>query len=137
MFIKKNPNWFISYHSQDQYGFTVLTCVEDERPEMPIIIWPKSDDEGKACGAGTSLKKILASLGITATENCSCNAMAAKMDAIGPDECEKIMEEILDWLRDQAQARGLEKFYFRPAVRIAVRQAIKKARKQIARGECS
>jgi hypothetical protein len=137
MFIRNNPNWFISYHSQDQYGFTVLTCVEDERPETPIVIWPKTDDEGKPCGAGQELKAILASIGITSTENCSCNAMAAKMDAIGPDECEKIMEEILDWLHEQAKARQFEKFFFRPAVKIAVKQAIKRARKKLANGKCS
>lgn len=137
MFIKKNPNWFISYHSQDQYGFTVLTCVEDERPEMPIIIWPRSDDEGKPCGPGSELRDILKSLGIESTPTCSCNAFAAKMDAIGPDGCEAIMDEILDWLSDQAKARGLEKFFFRPAVKIAVKQAIKRARKKLANGKCS
>jgi hypothetical protein len=47
------------------------------------------------------------------------------------------MEEILDWLHDQAKARGLEKFFFRPAVRIAVKQAIKRARKKLANGKCS
>jgi hypothetical protein len=137
MFIKKNPNWFISYHSQDQYGYTVLTCVEDERPETPIVIWPKSDDEGLPCGVGQSLKKILKFFGIEASATCACNAYAAKMDALGPDGCEAIMDEILDWLHEQAKARSLEKFYYRPAVKIMVRQAIKKARKQIANGECS
>ena len=47
------------------------------------------------------------------------------------------MIRALDWLHEQAKARGLEKFFFRPAVKIAVRQAIKRARKKLANGKCS
>jgi hypothetical protein len=96
-----------------------------------------SDDEGQPCGAGQELKSILKSLGIEASEQCSCNAFAAKMDEQGPDKCEEEIEQILDWLKEQADARKLSKFFFRPAVKIAVKQAIKRARKKLAKGLCS
>ena len=137
MFLKKNPQWFIAEHSQDQYGYTVLSCVEDDRPPTPIIIWPKSNDAGGPCGAGQELKAVLKKLGIESSPTCSCNAYALKMDHDGPDACEENMEQILDWLKEQAESRGLGMFYVRPAVRIAVRHAIKKARKKLASGECS
>jgi hypothetical protein len=137
MFIKKNPEWFIAEHSQNQYGFTVLSKVQDDRPETPIVIWPKSDDAGASCGAGSELRNILKKLGIESSPTCACNAYALQMDNDGPDACEARIESILDWLKSQADSRNLGAFFVRPAVRFAVQRAIKTARKKIAKGECS
>jgi len=52
------------------------------------------------------MKKMLARVGITATESCQCNAHAAQMDAWGPDECVKRKPEIIGWLREEASSRG-------------------------------
>ena len=137
MFIKNNPEWFIVEHSQEQYGFTVLSKVQDERPETPIVIWPKSDDKGGPCGAGQELKAILKKLGIESSPSCGCNAFALQMDNDGPDACEARIEEIVDYLKTQADSRNLGAFFVRSAVRFAVQRAIKTARKKIAKGECS
>jgi hypothetical protein len=59
------------------------------------------------------------------------------MNAKGPDWCEENIEEIIDFLKAQAESRKLGHLFFRPAVRLLVRQAIKRARKKIANGECS
>jgi hypothetical protein len=95
-----------------------------------------TDDEGKPCGAGSSLKEILKMIGIESTPDCSCNRYAAKMDADGPDVCEQNIEEILTWLKKEADNRGLGAVYVKPFVKMAVMRAIKKARKKIASGEC-
>ena len=137
MFVKTNPEWFVALHSEACYGLTVLSCVEEERPEEPIRPWPVSDDEGNPCGVGTEIAKILSSIGIESTPTCACNAMKARYDAIGPDKCEEEIEKILDWMHEQAVARKLEHFFVRTAVRMAVQLAIRRARKKIKKGICS
>ena len=56
---------------------------------------------------GTQLKAILKDwLGIEATPTCSCNAMARKMDALGPDWCEgEGMASILEVMRAEHAKR--------------------------------
>ena len=59
-------------------------------------------------GPGTELKRLLKDwLGIEATPTCSCNSMAARMDALGPDWCESDagMAEILGVMRDEHAKR--------------------------------
>ena len=80
-----------------------------------------------AAGAGTELKKLLASVGITATPNCSCNARALEMDRNGVEWCESNIDTIVGWLREEAEKRGLP---FLDAVgRLLVRRAIRNARR--------
>ena len=78
-------------------------------------------------GPGTELKKLLATVGITATPDCSCNARAAQMDRQGCDWCEANIDTIVGWLREQAEARGLP--FLDVAGRMLVRRAIRNARR--------
>lgn len=136
IFLRDNPQWFVAYHTHDNYGMTVLSTVEEERPEHPITPWPMSDDNGEPCGVGQEIKKLLAYIGITSTPTCGCNAYAAKLDMDGPDLATDNIEEILDWMHEQAKQRELEKFFVRSAVRLMVQLAIKRARKALAKGTC-
>lgn len=135
MFVKTNPEWFVVYHTEAQYGMTILSKVQEDRGTV-MTPWPMTDDEGRPCGSGAELKKILKMIGIESTPDCSCNRYAAKMDADGPDLCEENIESTLDWLKEQAESRGLGALFVRPFVKMAVMRAIKKARKKIASGEC-
>jgi hypothetical protein len=59
-------------------------------------------------GPGTELKTLLKKwLGIEATPTCSCNRMAARMDALGPEWCESDagMTEILGVMRAEHAKR--------------------------------
>lgn len=87
-------------------------------------------------GAGTELKRLLREwLRITPTEGCSCNAMAARMDALGPDWCESDagMAEILRVMRDEHTKRWADgrtripwtDFVATKLVRLACRRARK------------
>lgn len=78
------------------------------------------------CLAGTALKALLATIGITADNNCSCNARAAEMDARGCDWCEANLDMIVGWLREEATNRGLP--FLDAAGRLLVRRAIHNAR---------
>lgn len=84
-------------------------------------------------GPGTELKKLLAKAGITATENCSCNSRARRMDeneAREPGWCEAHLDEIVGWLREEATKRKLP--FLDAAGRMLVRRAIKNARRAAA-----
>jgi hypothetical protein len=84
-------------------------------------------------GPGTELKALLKYIGIVATPNCSCNARAAEMDrreAETPGWCAENIETILDWLKEQADARGLP--FVRMGAKVLVRRAISNARKKAA-----
>lgn len=86
-----------------------------------------------AAGPGTELKALLKYIGIVATPNCSCNARAAEMDrreAETPGWCAENIETILDWLKEQADARGLP--FIRMGAKVLVRRAISNARKKAA-----
>ena len=85
--------------------------------------------DANSCGPGAELKKLLARIGITSAPGCSCNRVAAEMDAWGADECEKPerQEYILAAMRENAEKRGLP--FLDAAGRFLIRRAIKNARK--------
>ena len=92
--------------------------VSDAQPDPP------------AHGPGTELKKLLARVGIVATDSCPCNARAAEMDRQEqqtPGWCEANLDTIVGWLREQAEARGLP--FLDAAGRLLVRRAIANARR--------
>jgi len=86
-------------------------------------------------GPGTELKSLLASwpFRIVATADCKCTSRAAYMDAKGCDWCESEegMAEIMGFLREAAEERGLP--FVDIAARLLVRRAIANARKAEAR----
>lgn len=81
-------------------------------------------------GPGSALKRLLGRLGIEATPNCSCNARAETMDANeakNPGWCEAHLDEIVGWLREEAEKRGLP--FIDAAGKLLVRRAIRNARR--------
>jgi cephalosporin hydroxylase len=135
-FLTDNPEWFVAEHNEAQYGMTVLSRLESDRPTQPIKPWPKTDKDGQPCGCGTNLKAWLKKIGIVASEGCSCNRRAKAMDDQGPEWCENNIEIILDWLSEEANNRKLGGVFFRPAVKLVVQRAIAKAKKDQAAGNC-
>ena len=78
-------------------------------------------------GPGTELKRLLKTIGITTTPNCSCNARARVMDGNGCDWCEANVDTIVGWLREEATKRRLP--FVDVAGRLLVKRAIRNARK--------
>lgn len=78
-------------------------------------------------GPGTELKKLLGRLGFHATSQCACNKHASQMNDWGPDVCLQRIEEIIQWLREAAAARGLP--FLEPVARLVVHRAIKSSRR--------
>ena len=78
------------------------------------------------CGPGCQLRRTLAWWGIRDDGKCGCDSFAAKMDAWGPDECWKRIEEIVEHLRQAAEKKGLP--FIATAARIMVGRAIEAAK---------
>jgi hypothetical protein len=97
----------------------VATCRRTTEPETQSRPLP-----------GTALKSLLATIGITAAPNCSCQRHAAEMDARGCDWCEDNLDTIVSWLREEATKRGLP--FIDAAGRLLVRRAISNARRAAA-----
>jgi hypothetical protein len=76
---------------------------------------------------GTELKKLLSWFRISDEAGCQCASRALIMDAWGPDETERRMEEVVGWLREAASQRGLPFLDF--AARVVIRMAIHNARR--------
>lgn len=94
---------------------------------------PQAVQAGVTAGPGTELKKLLARVGIKAQPDCSCNARASTMDqaeAREPGWCEAHIDEIVGWLREEAEKRGLP--FLDVAGRMLVRRAIRNARRAAA-----
>lgn len=77
---------------------------------------------------GTELKKLISWFYSPDKKKCKCATRIAKMNKWGPDKCEQKMETILRWLRHSAAIAKMP--YFRPAVLLLVRKAIKNSRSQ-------
>lgn len=75
---------------------------------------------------GSELKKLLARFGFF-SGSCACDARATEMDVRGPDWCEKNIDTIVGWLREEAEKRMLPFAAF--AAEILIRRAISKARR--------
>jgi len=95
-------------------------------PRQPAKAAVAAPPPPPASGPGTELKKLLGRFGIKSTPNCSCNARAAQMDVWGPDECERRLDEIVDWLGEEAQRR--KRLFSRLVAAQVVKLAIRRAR---------
>lgn len=86
-----------------------------------------------ATGAGSELKRVLAGwpFYLVAEPDCTCHAMAARMDEMGCDWCasDEGIDEILATLRENAAKRGLP--YMEAAARMLVKRAISTARAKL------
>ncbi len=79
-------------------------------------------------GPGTELKALLKWLRMAITPDCTCEAHARKMDREGPDWCEQHLDEIVGWLRKEAERRRLP--FLTPIARRIVMTAIGRARRK-------
>jgi hypothetical protein len=108
-----------------------MWTIDVDHPAFPRVSRLPEPQPLPTSGPGTELKKLLAGwpFYITASPDCSCNRVAAEMDAWGPEECEKPERQdyILAAMRGNAEKRGLP--FLDAAGRFLIRRAIKNARK--------
>lgn len=79
---------------------------------------------GRRGGPGAVLKRLLSTFGVVSAAGCSCDAMAAKMDFLGPEWClsRHGFDEIAASLERAARDRGFP--FCRLAARLLVIAAV-------------
>lgn len=118
-----------AYPATKKHGYIPPAMLHAAVDEMLASVSPSSS-ASKSDGPGTELKKLLAKIGITPTPTCSCNARARQMDvqeSREPGWCEAHLDEIVGWLREEAEKRNLP--FVDIAGRMLVRRAIRNARR--------
>jgi hypothetical protein len=92
-FVESDDNpWFVAWHTETQYGLTVLGRREEDRPAQPIEPWKR--------GPGSELKLMLRALSINPPAHCDCNKKAAQMDKWGVEGCMAHRDEIIGWMQE-------------------------------------
>jgi len=82
-------------------------------------------------GAGKELHALLARIGQKMKPGCKCNERMGIMNRNGPDWCELHREEIVGWLKEEAERQGTSWGPAKQAVAwVIVGRAIKRARKR-------
>ena len=81
-------------------------------------------------GPGTEIKKILSRIGIEAKRGCKCNDRSRHIDymeSIEPGWTERNIENILDWMQEEAKKRKLP--FVRAGAKLLVKLAIRRVKK--------
>jgi len=82
---------------------------------------------------GSHISRLLERLSIANLPGCKCKSRAKYLDRVGADWCEQNIETIVEWLKEEATARGLP--YLSTVGRMLVRRAISNARKEAERAK--
>lgn len=99
-FLKANRDWFVYWHTDNQYGLSVLGRLPQDKPATPIRFWPKG------YGPGSELKAILSGLGVNPAPSCDCNAKARQMDEWGVEGCREHLDEIVQGIKENQERWG-------------------------------
>ena len=108
------------------------TCIEIITTQLPIVCCRKPSPRRMAAiqhGVGTQLHRLLGAFGIHPTKDCQCKSCAAKMNRLGPNWCEANIDEIVDWMQEESEARSVPFSRFVAAVFVKI--AIRKARRRL------
>lgn len=82
---------------------------------------------------GHHLSILLGSFSIKPINGCKCKSRSKYLDALGADWCEQNIETIVEWLKEEAAARGLP--FISTVGRMLVRRAISTARREAERAK--
>ena len=144
---EKTASWIKLCRRDQAAHFEALSRGEEPKPSL-WIHWEEGHGPGQArpepatealrdnsCrpsgGAGMELKLLLRKFWIVAHPNCKCGQRAREMDANGIEWCEGHVEEITDWLEEEARNRPVAGLMFtRAGANVLIRRAIKNAKRK-------
>jgi len=89
-------------------------------------LFPKTLEQNPN-GPGSILTRMISTLGIKSSSNCSCRKHALEMNEKGPEWCEQNIDTILGWLKEESLKRGLP--FIESVARLMVNAAISKSKK--------
>lgn len=108
-------------------AFDIIRRIDELMAHRRPVALSLPPDPAPQPGPGTELKKLLRRFGVVSSPDCRCEAMAARMNALGPDGSAEIIDEIIATMREEATRRGLP--WIEAAARLLVKRAIANARK--------
>ena len=130
--IEKTAHFVLLCHTRPEY-FQAWELGIGPRQRAPIAEVPVAIRKPRP---GAELQKIIAWwqkrfpwFDLSEKPGCNCGSVRAWMDSIGPDGCEKKIEQILDKLQAEAKKRKLTIPFQRTWARMMVKSAIRRARK--------
>lgn len=115
--------------TQEQIEDGLKQLLGSEPAKYLRSLFPRTMEEDPN-GPGTTLSKMIKSLGIVMSDSCSCRRHALEMNAKGNDWCEQNIDTIVGWLKEEANRRGLP--FVDMIGKLMVGRAIKKSRKLLA-----
>jgi hypothetical protein len=104
-FLAANPQWFIAHHASHNFGLTIVSKHDGDRPQTAIADQAAAAIPRKTApdhGPGTELALILKSLGIEPQSSCDCKGKQAQMNVWGVAGCRANLNTIIGWMRDGA-----------------------------------
>jgi len=115
-------------------GYTldeVMPCVTKQEDGLWWIdeTHPSYPHPKNPCLAGAELKAMLSWLGIKAARGCKCNDRSERMDREGCQWVKDNVEEVVDWLEEEAKNRSLP--FLRAAGRALVLLAVRRAEEKM------
>ncbi len=102
-FLEENKEWFVCYHTPEEFGLTVLSKDPSDTPDQVIRLW------SPGYGPGTETKRILEKLDIHSQPGCDCNTKMAQMDMWGIEGCRLRRTIIVNWFKDNYKKWGWAK----------------------------
>jgi hypothetical protein len=92
-FLSAFPEWYFAYHTNQQYGLSILSRVKGGKA-VAVPFWAPTK------GPGSELSKVISGLGIEIKQGCDCKAKAGVMDVWGVKGCEIHFDSIVSWMKE-------------------------------------
>jgi len=112
---------------QRENDIWVIDVMHPAYPAQARVI-EKTPEQDIGQGVGTELKRLLSFMNIHATANCSCVRRAKTMNKNGLKWCKDNKDEIIGWLKEEADKRKLPFFNYgaKKLLQLAIHRAEKK-----------
>lgn len=124
-----NPNEYdtIGDYTQNQIENILKEKLGNDIAGKLRSLFPKTLEENPN-GPGTILAGMFSSLGIKSSPTCSCKRHALEMNEKGSEWCEKNLDVILSWLKDESIKRKIP--FIESLAALVVKRAIRQSKKQ-------
>lgn len=97
---RKTEHWHTLCKTKSSYRSLWDKGKGPGQPSAPLGPLPL---QGRRKGVGDHLKDVTTELKLTMKQGCNCNALATRMNNLGPDGCRWIRAELVDALKKNAQ----------------------------------
>ena len=110
--MKIECEWSHLFDRAEERGYylaEVMACICEKKKGSVIVVDTEHPAYPKKLrvGPGTVMTVLLRKLGFNHKSGCHCKDRAKQMNAWGPDECLRRIDEISGWLAEGAKEKGI------------------------------